>query len=302
MPSQSNYQIVFLIGAARSGTKILRDTITLNSCIDKVPYDVNYIWRLGNEDFPHDELTPELLTPEKISAIHQNIGKYHDSSSLLIEKTVSNCLRIPFVETVFPGALYIHLVRDGMDVVESSYRQWRARPDWRYIAKKVLTFPMNNAFGYGITYVRKMVQKLLLGYNSKPPIWGPQYLGIEQDLASKTLLEVCAIQWARSVELALFGLSNIPTNRVFHLRYYDLVRYPENILRNLLLFLGIQTSFDSVWCHNISKENIGKGRYKLTQVQYASILPYVEKTNRLLRGSDCFASAVENDFLKNVVT
>jgi hypothetical protein len=48
--------VVFVIGAARSGTKFLRDVIGASPYAAVVPYDVNYVWRGGNEGFPDDAL------------------------------------------------------------------------------------------------------------------------------------------------------------------------------------------------------------------------------------------------------
>src|SRR2546430_7511188 len=59
-----SFQPVIVIGAARSGTKLLRDCLGTADEFAVVPYDINYLWRLGNEQFPNDELTPEQLTPK----------------------------------------------------------------------------------------------------------------------------------------------------------------------------------------------------------------------------------------------
>ena len=42
-------QIVIIIGAARSGTKYLRDVLATAPNAARVPYDINYIWRYGSE-------------------------------------------------------------------------------------------------------------------------------------------------------------------------------------------------------------------------------------------------------------
>ena len=67
------YRPIILLGAARSGTKLLRDVIATHPNIGKVPYDINYIWRLGNEFIPHDELEPEQATPIVIQRIRKSI-------------------------------------------------------------------------------------------------------------------------------------------------------------------------------------------------------------------------------------
>ena len=51
----------FLIGAARSGTKFLRNCFSVSDEIEIVPYDIGYVWRYGNEKISHDELKPSDL-------------------------------------------------------------------------------------------------------------------------------------------------------------------------------------------------------------------------------------------------
>ncbi len=135
------YQPIILIGAARSGTKLVRDIIASHPAIAAVPYDINYIWRLGNEAFAHDELPVNCLNPRIRQSIRKEIQRFDKQTPFLIEKTVSNCLRVPFVNAIFPEAKFIHLLRNGLDVVESVYRQWMASPDWRYIWRKGRAFP-----------------------------------------------------------------------------------------------------------------------------------------------------------------
>ncbi len=63
----------------------------------------------------------------------------------VIEKTVGNTLRVPYVASVLPDATFVHLVRNGIDVAESTMRQWREPADYRYLARKVRHFPLAHA-------------------------------------------------------------------------------------------------------------------------------------------------------------
>ena len=64
---------VFIIGAARSGTKFLRDVLAASPEVACVPYDVNYIWRYKNENYPHDALAVESITKKIKFSIRHNI-------------------------------------------------------------------------------------------------------------------------------------------------------------------------------------------------------------------------------------
>jgi len=61
---ENNLKPIIIIGAARSGTNILRDTLTQLPSITTWSCDeINYIWRHGNINYPSDEFPVELATP-----------------------------------------------------------------------------------------------------------------------------------------------------------------------------------------------------------------------------------------------
>jgi len=68
-------RFVFLIGAARSGTKFLRDTIAHSEDVAEVPYDINYVWRHGNETCPHDEIAPDDISDGTAAHIRRSIER-----------------------------------------------------------------------------------------------------------------------------------------------------------------------------------------------------------------------------------
>ncbi len=278
------YQPIILIGAPRSGTKLVRDLIAEHPDVDRVPYDVDYVWRLGNEDVPYDEIPVDFLTPQIRQRILRRFESFRSGAPFLIEKSVSNCMRIPYVHAVFPDARFIHLVRDGLDVVESIYRQWIAPPDWRHILEKAKTFPLTEAFGYALSHARNTFLKVVMSDKKKGGTWGIRYAGIDEDVASKDLLEVCAIQWARCVEKALSDLSSLPIEQVLTIRYEDFVRNPRSYLEMIALFAGIDPVpySEKVNVETISQQNIGKGSRNLSPEQMALVLPRIENTLSLL--------------------
>jgi hypothetical protein len=251
---------LIIIGAARSGTKILRDIIATHPDVDRVPYDITYIWRLGNESHPDDELRPEMLTPRIGERIKRQIFKYHQEAPFLVEKTVGNCLRVDYVDAVFPQARFIHLVRDGRDVVESVYRQWLSPPDWRYIMEKARSYPLFDAWRYAGKYLLNIVRRSSAS-SRKTSIWGPRYRGIEQDASQKTVEEVCAIQWVNSVRKATEAFRRFPADRLLSVRYEDFVNRPELELARVAAFAGLDPGpyRDPLCSGRVSKDNIGKG-------------------------------------------
>lgn len=217
---------VILIGAARSGTKILRDLLAASSGVRAVPYDINYVWRYGAQG--DDMLDPDGLTRRRIRFIRQTIPRLAGArpGDVVVEKTVSNTLRVPFVDRVFPTARYVHLIRDGRDVAESAMRQWQAPPDWRALARKLRGMPLANA-GYVAWFAGNILRGAVAGRGGGG-VWGPRFPGLEQAVADG-LATACARQWVASVERARADLAALPGDRVFEIRYEDMVADPDRV-------------------------------------------------------------------------
>ena len=217
---------IILIGAARSGTKFLRDVLASGTHTAAVPYDVNYVWRYGNESADDDLLDPTTLDEKKASFIRNNLRTLARAApnDTLIEKTVAKSLRVPFVDTVFSEARYVHLVRDGRDVTESSMRQWSAPPDWSALERKLREIPVKN-LDYVAWFGWNLIKGLFSGRKGGK-VWGPRFADIERVAAESPLSRVCAHQWRESVERASADLARVDNakSRVFTIRYEDLVR------------------------------------------------------------------------------
>ena len=247
---------VFLIGAARSGTKFLRDVLAVHPEVAAIPFDVNFIWRLGNEGVPHDELTPAHLNDALKQRLNQRLRKASGAKShqVLLEKTVSNGLRIPFIREVFPDAKFVHLLRDGRSVIESVHRVWDLPTSWAYKIRKLPYFPLTN-----ISYAKYLLSNALPG-KSTARIWGIRYSGIEKDLEDEGRLAVCAHQWDCCVERAMESLEDVPAENQITVRYEDLVQ-DETAIQGIASFMGlsdpapllnhyrsvVQTNLNSKW-------------------------------------------------------
>lgn len=217
---------IILIGAARSGTKFLRDVLASGQGTAAVPYDVNYVWRYGSERAEDDVLDPAALTNKRIRFIQSSLRSLAKArkDDILIEKTVANTLRVPFVEAVFPNARYVHLIRDGREVTESAIRQWQAPPNWSALLHKVRNIPIQT-FSYVGWFGWNFFKGLLEGRKGGK-VWGPRFPGIGTLAEQSSLARVCAQQWLESYNRASSDLRYIANSdlRVFTIRYEDLIR------------------------------------------------------------------------------
>ncbi len=251
-------KVIILIGAARSGTKFLRSILDASNQVSAIPYDVNYIWRFGNEQLVHDELTAGQLNEKTRAYIHKQLyrisGIGDDDKQVLLEKTVSNSLRVPFVNKVFPNALYIHLIRDGRAVTESAMRMWNAPPELKSIFQKLRKFPLSN-----IGYIFWFLKNFVVGLTSSRRggnTWGPRYQGLDEDVRNNLpLVEICAKQWVASITKAAEDLDKIDASRVLTLRYSDLISNDKSI-DALLNFANID---DKTLSLEYYRNNVRKG-------------------------------------------
>ena len=216
---------IVILGAARSGTKFLRDILGVSSAVAATPYDLNYIWRTGNESYPDDALPQSLchdhirehIKSELLKAAGIGEGSDHRR---LVEKTVSNTVRVPFVARVFQDADFVHIIRDGRAVVASSLRQWQAGTDWRYLLRKARTFPLRN-FRYGLWYLRGQLRAPRLAPKWK--VWGVRYPGIDADMRRFPVAVICGRQWLNSVSSVREICGNGGMPRYREIRYEDLI-------------------------------------------------------------------------------
>ena len=232
-------QPVIIIGAARSGTKMLRDILAQLPGFGTWPCDeINGIWRYGNRREPTDEFEPELATKSVRAFICRAFGRLAQERVLahVVEKTCANSLRVGFVNRVLPQAYFVHIVRDGRDVVASAQRRWRARPDWRYVLRKARFVPAVDFPYYATRYLWNQTVRLT-SRQQRLAFWGPRFAGMDQALRQYSLAEVCALQWQRSVGRADGDFARIEPERVYSLGYETFVTRPDVELQRLGAFL-----------------------------------------------------------------
>ena len=254
---------IIILGAARSGTKMLRDTLAAAADLSVVEYDVNYIWRFDNERFPHDGLPAEAATERVQAFVRRQLPRIavggQQGGGRFVEKTVGNVLRLPFVRWIYPRARYVFLIRDGRDVAESAARCWQTPPRMGYLLRKLRTFPWLAGAHYGASYAGRVLQRKF-GLAKQLSSWGPRYPGIDDDVIRYALLEVCARQWVACIEAYEQARHELAADQLTEVRYEDVVRQPHATLGALCERLAIR-DIDAVLDYaggKIVAGNVGK--------------------------------------------
>ena len=241
--SRGEIQPVLLFGAPRSGTQMYRDMLSGHPDIATWPYnEMTYMWRYGNRDYPTDEIPVSKLTEKTARYIRDSYIKLarKTGARFILAKTCHNCLRPEFVSAVFPEAVYIYIVRHGMDVVPSTVKRSESSPPAREYLR-IMSIPL---FDIPYYFTRALWNHggLFRPGNSKVRVWGPKFEGMNELAETRPIHEVSAHQWVRHMELTDRFLNDerfdAPLLRV---RYEEITSEPRKELNRAFDFLAVET-------------------------------------------------------------
>ncbi|TFB14171.1 sulfotransferase [Filobacillus milosensis] len=278
---------IVIIGAARSGTNMLRDLLTNLNNIATWPCDeINYIWRYSNRSTEHDEFTISEVNDKNIDYINKQFEWVRKKYNVehVVEKTCANSLRVEFVDSIVKDPKYVFIFRDPIDVIASADKRWKAELDIKYILDKARFIPFSDVPYYGSKYLLNRVQKLL-NKEKRLSYWGPKYKGFEKDASSLNAVEISAKQWKKSVEKSAETLKQIPSSKYIAIEYNNFVKDPEKHLKSILDFLNLNYNESAIQgiSENVSSKSIGKGYESLDDRERAIINDIVGDTYRKIK-------------------
>ena len=280
-------QHVFIIGAGRSGTKFLRDVLAASDDVSAIPFDINYVWRYGNDSHPDDEFSTDMAGFKSAQYIRKSLLRMEAKSNkklvtkILLEKSVPNSLRVSFIKEIYPDAKFIHLVRDGRAVVESSIRMWQEPPETGYIFRKLKYFPWNN-YRYATWYFFNFI-KGRLGGGRGQHLWGPRYKGLCIDAKSLPIDVLCARQWRRCVEVALEQLAEVSPANICNVSYEGLMSNTK-ALEGVCRFLGLSDTPKVLEKYNnsIQRGNLYKWQSRIDSFDFDAVSKEISPTLKML--------------------
>ena len=232
------------MGAARSGTNALRDSLTRLSDFGTWPCDeINGIWKYRSLSLGYDNLSKNDLSKAKTSYIRAQFAnqfKKLGKPQFVVEKTCANSMRPSFVDGVFPEAKYIFIIRDGAEVIKSAKRRWRGDFEYNlaeYWIKKIKYIPTLDYFHYFYDIALKRLIKKILR-RSELEAWGPTHPTIEKFKKECSLDDLVALQWSLSVISSWYYFRKMDSEKCVFLTYNELLKNPGNFLFRLENMVG----------------------------------------------------------------
>ncbi len=249
---------VVIIGAARSGTNMLRDVLTALPGFVTWPCDeIPYVWRHGNRAHPDDEFSRAMATPAVRACVGRAFARVGGPGDLVVEKTCANSLRVGFVDEAVPGARFLVITRHGMDAAASAMLRWRSSFDLRYSLAKARYVPAGDVPYYAARYLGNRVRRLV-SPEQRLAVWGPVFAGMRELPRDIPLAELAARQWRRCVERTDEDLAGIDPARVHRLRYEDFVGAPADQLARVLDFLDVPATGVAAAVAGVRGGSVGK--------------------------------------------
>jgi hypothetical protein len=261
---------VFIVSAPRSGSTLLFESMAVSPQVCTLGGEAHWLV----EQFP--ELRPgapgvdsNRLGGERVNAdVAAQIGRSLwermvdcERAAVSIddlvtrnlrwfEKTPKNSLRIPFLNRLFPDALFVYLWRDPRGNVSSIMDAWRAG-GW-------VTYPALDGWDGPWSMIL-------------PPGW--------QALRGQPLEEIAAYQWERTNNIILDDLQVRPRERWAVVEYDEFVRDPASVLRGVCDFAGLE--FDAALAARASAP-LPESRSTLTPPEQEKWLHNEAAVNRVL--------------------
>jgi hypothetical protein len=262
-----------VLGCPRSGTSLLLQALLSSGGLRSVQSEGHILW----DEFHHprdrgwgsDALTAADVTDREREYVYLAIRLFARGGRF-VDKTPESCLRVPYLDALFPDATFVFLHRRAADNVASLLEAWQARP--RFV-KYRLPEPLT---GLGALSGDRWSFVLVPGW---------------RELRAAPLEEICARQYVACNEAALGARDSLDASRWIDVSYDELVDSGVPLLRGLFDRLDLRFTSEAerfardlnanVSATAVSAPEPGKWRERNADA-IERILPLVAETERRL--------------------
>ena len=220
---------IFIIAAPRSGSTLLFETLMRHkqlwslgdeghAWIEKYPNLRPVRGGVASNRLTREQLTDGLAEQLKLDMLQGMISAQGERVNVdtgairLLEKTPKNCLRIPFIDSIYPDARYIYLYRDPKDSISSIIEGWRHQ---RFVT-------------YGDVRMEHGRWCFL-----RPPAW--------QNMLNRPLHEIAAFQWQTCQDIILDDLAAIEPSRWTICAFDEFLSDPKGTISRLQNFCELDS-------------------------------------------------------------
>lgn len=267
---------IFILSPPRSGSTLLFEIMTHFAESIHFGHESDFIWW---ECFPYETMPDPSdyigksyvnsinisLLREKTfeSLIARNCVSRGCSRKLFLDKTISNCFHLEFIEQAFPTAQYIFLVRDPCANISSMIEGW----------------PFINRFGKSqLTSVLNKQQERTIDHWTypAPPGWQQQVM--------RPLAEICAWSWQQHVEYVLTYFQSTGRS-CYMLKYEELISNPRLVVAEIARRFRLQLTdkiLEYAKCPKLSATTVTppqKDKWRaLHYREIMGVIPMIENT------------------------
>jgi hypothetical protein len=225
---------IFILGCGRSGTTLTGELIGRHPGV-RYLNEPRHLWtvdpRTDTWSRPHAQvvLTNEDVTSDVANDLRRAFSAKSRSANRrrIVEKTPINCFRVRYIDSIFPDAHFVHVLRDGRDVAASIGEL--CKTDGRSPSRRVSLMSRargSNKWGpwYGKEDVKWHALRDLASDDGVP------YLSAaDSDPLLRGLVE-----WRLATTSACRDLAAIDASRCVEFRYEELVRAPGETMSRVL--------------------------------------------------------------------
>jgi hypothetical protein len=197
---------IFVLGCPRSGTTLLLQALLQSPELRSVHSEGHILWDAyqhpRERSWESDALGADDVSARERDYIYLAVRLW-TTGRRFVDKTPESCLRLAYLDALFPDATYVFLRRRAADNVNSLIEGWRARP--RFVKYRL---PSGHSWSFVLV-----------------PGW--------RELVGAPLEEICAQQYIACNEAVLEAREAIEPSRWHELSYEDLTAAPTEALRAL---------------------------------------------------------------------